>query len=188
MNRTSVDHVYRSIRRELRFAVSYLDFTRALETLLGRVNPVLMSEIASDPPERARERFANLAGPSGFALFHKIDHGSLLKALAGRNAQAATYAIGNMLIATEVMKHEPLIGLYLPLRIHVSETETGGVLVTYDVPSATLAQFASPAVDAATPSVDARLEKLFDVAAVLATKVRGTKVRSNFRVAEGTRR
>ena len=93
-----------------------------------------------------------------------------------------------MLIATEVMKHEPLIGLYLPLRIHVSETETDAVIVTYDVPSATLAQFGSTAVDAATPSVDARLEKLLDVAAVLATKVRGTKVRSSFRVAEGSRR
>ena len=188
MNRTSVDHVYRSIRRELRFAVSYVDFTRALETLLGRANPVLLSEIASEPLERARERLANLAGPTGFALFQKIDHGAVLKALTGRSMQSATYAIGNMLIATDVMKREPLVGLYFPLRLLVCESETDDVVVTYDVPSATLAQFASQDVDAATPAVDTRLEKLLDVAAALATKVRGAKTRSSFRVAEGGRR
>ena len=99
-----------------------------------------------------------------------------------------TYAIGNMLIATDVMKREPLVGLYFPLRLLVCESETDDVVVTYDLPSASLAQFVSPEVDGATPSVDARLEKLLDVAAALATKVRGAKTRPKFRVAEGSRR
>ena len=188
MNRTSVDHVYRTIRRELRFAVSYPDFTRALETLLGRINPVLLSEIASDSPERARERLGSLVGPSGFALFQKIDHGSMLKVLAGRNVPSMTYVVGNMLLGSEMTKHEPLVGLYLPSRVQVCESETNGVVVSYDVPSVTLAQFGSAPVDAAATSHDARLEKLLDVAAVLAAKARVQKVRTHFRVAEGGRR
>lgn len=188
MNRTSVDHVYRTIRRELRFAVSYSDFTRALDTLLGRVNPVLLSEIASEPPERARERLANLVGPSGFALFQKIDHGSMLKVLAGRTAPSVTYVVGNVLVAAEMSKHEPMVGLYLPSRIHICESETKGVVVSYDLPSATLAQFRSAPVDASALTIDARLEKLLGVAAALASKARVQKQPSTFRVAEGGRR
>ncbi len=188
MNRTSVDHVYRTIRRELRFAVPYADFTRALETLLGRINPVLMSEIASESPERARDRLASLVGPSGLALFQKIDHGAMLKVLAGRSVPSMTYVVGNVLLATEMMRHEPMVGLYFPLRIHVCESESHSVLVSYDVPSAALAQFTSSQIDAVAASLDARTEKLLDVAAALASKARSTRRRPTFRVAEGGRR
>jgi len=188
MNRTSVDHVYRAIRRELRFGVPYADFTRALDTLLGRVTPVLLSEIASDPPERARERLASLVGPSGFALFQKVDHGAMLRTLAGRTVPSMTYVVGNVLLASEMTRHHPMVGLYLPVRIHVCESETKGVTVSYDVPSTTLAQFESPPVDAVASSLDARIEKLIDVAAALATRARAARLRPTFRVAEGGRR
>lgn len=188
MNRTSVDHAYRAVRRELRFPISYPDFTRALDTLLGRANPVLLSEIAGASPERARERLASVAGPSGFALFQKIDHGAMLKALTRRRVSSLTYVVGNVLTATEMTKHEPMLGLYVPPRVHVCESETDEVVVTYDIPSVTLAQFGHPSVDAVALSLDARLEKLLDVAAALAAKARAYKVRPTFSASEGGRR
>jgi len=173
MNRTSVDHPYTTVRRELRFSVGFGDLTRALESLLGRLDVDVIAEIAAKlPRERLRERLAAVIGPSGFALFQKIDHGAMLRSLTGRDVQAITYVVGNALLAIEMTSYEPTVGLYVPPRLYVCEREPGATLVTYDVPSATLAQFDVPRVSAIASTLDARVEKLVDVAAALALKRR----------------
>jgi uncharacterized protein (DUF302 family) len=175
MNRTNVAHSYPAVRRELTLSVGYADFTRALESLLGNMSADVLSDVAMASPDRARERLSAVMGPSSFALFQKIDHGAMLKALAGRSLRAITYVFGNPAIATELTKHEPMVGLYLPPRLYVSETARGGTLVTYDVPSATVSQFGSPAVDSVGASLDVKVEKLIDVAAALAEKARARR-------------
>jgi uncharacterized protein (DUF302 family) len=189
MIRTSIDHPYRTVRRELRFPVPYAAFTRALESLLGKFDPAVLSEIAHDSPERARAKLGGMLGLSGFALFQRIDHGSLLKSLAGQRKPAMTYVFGNALIALEMTRHEPTVGLYVPPRLYVRQSDAGGVIVTYDLPSSTLAQFHSAAVNSVAASLDAKIEKLIDVAAALALKkTRPAPVRAAFRSAEGSRR
>jgi uncharacterized protein (DUF302 family) len=188
MTRRCVDHPYRTVRRELRFAVPFADFTRALESLLGTIEPAVLAEIARYSPERAREELASMVGLSGFALFQKVEHGTLLKSLVGRGVHATTYVFGNALIAIEMTKHEPKVGLYVPLRLHVSKSDPGEVTVTYDIPSATLAQFHSPSVDAVASSLDTKVDKLVDVAAALASKTRGRRLHPPVRMAEGGRR
>jgi uncharacterized protein (DUF302 family) len=189
MHRTTIDHPYRTVRRELRFPVPYADFTYALESLLGTIDVAALRDLAHDPPEVAREKLSTMVGLSGFGLFQKIDHGSVLSSLAGIPLPATTYVFGNALIAVEMTKHDPSVGLYVPPRLFVSRTETGGVAVTYDLPSATLAQFHSPPVSSVAQMLDAKVEKLVDVAAALATKKRRPRsVRVPFRAAEGGRR
>lgn len=172
MHRKNVDHPYGAVRRELRFAVGYDEFTRALESLLGRLDPAGLVGIGRDTPDRAREKLARMTGVSGFALVQKIDHGAVSRSLATRHLHAKTYVFGNALLASEMTKHDPRVGLYDPPRLFVCETKTHGVLVTYDVPSATLVQFESPAIDGVAATIDAKVEKLVAVAAALADKTR----------------
>ncbi|MBX3262509.1 MAG: DUF302 domain-containing protein [Labilithrix sp.] len=186
MERTTIDHPYRAVRRELGFAVGHADFTRALESLLGRIAPSALVELARDPPELAREKLGRMVGVSGLAIFQKIDHAAVLKALDGRDVPATTYVLGNALLAFEMTRHDPVAGLYLPPRLFVGGTAARGVRVTYDLPSATLAQFCSPQISAVAASLDTKIEKLVAVAAALATKTR--PVRSSLGAAESSRR
>ena len=172
MHRKNIDHPYGAVRRELRFAVGYTEFTRALESLLGRLDPAGLVGIGRDTPDRAREKLARMAGVSGFTLVQKIDHGAISRSLATRHIHATTYVFGNALIASDMTKLDPRVGLYDPPRLYVCETKTHGVLVTYDLPSATLAQFDSPAINGVAASLDAKVEKLVAVAAALADKTR----------------
>jgi hypothetical protein len=188
MKRSSESRSYPAMRRELRFSVRYADFTRALDSLLARLSSDLLADISTETPEIARERLAALVGPSGFALFQKIDHGALLKTLTDRHVKAMTYVFGNLLITIDITKHVTMAGLYLPLRLYVCEFE-GGIRVSYDVPSVTLAQFRSPRVNAVADSLDVKVVKLIDVAAALALRAGATqRTPSTFSLEAGGRR
>jgi hypothetical protein len=172
MIRTNTNNPYTAIRRDLAFDVPYKSFTRALESLLGRMKTSSSRDIALDAiqPEKLREELAASAGPSDFSLFQTIDHGGLLTALGGRKVRATTYVFGNGLIAVEMTKHVPAAGLYVPLRLFVCELEPGRIAVTYDVPSAALTQFGSPEVNAVAPTLDAKVDKFLSDAAELAAR------------------
>ena len=101
-----------------------------------------------------------MAGMSGFALFQKIDHGAILGALANRPTRALTYVFGNALIAVEMTRHAPAVGLYVPPRLFVLEPEAGTTAITYDLPSATLAQFGDEEVMLVARRLDTMIEAL----------------------------
>ena len=101
-----------------------------------------------------------MVGPLDFTLFQKLDHGGLLTALAGRPSRAMTYVFGNALIAVEMTRHDARAGLYVPLRLFVQEIGAQRVGVTYDLPSAAMAQFESPAIDEVARALDGKVERL----------------------------
>ena len=92
----------------------------------------------------------------------------MLGAITGKPARATTYVFGNALIAVEMTRHDPRVGLYVPLRLFVQEIEARRVVVTYDLPSATLAQFRSSEVDAVARGLDEKVVRLMEEAAKLA--------------------
>ncbi|MCI0670298.1 MAG: DUF302 domain-containing protein [Myxococcaceae bacterium] len=155
---------YQAVRRELFFDVSHAAFSAALEELLGRVDLQALTEIAKETPEAARAKLASFIGPLDFALFQKLDHGGVLAAMRGAPTRATTYVFGNALIAVEMTKHDPRAGLYVPLRLFVQESGKDRILVTYDVPSATMAQFRSPEIDAVARSLDEKVQRLIEEA------------------------
>jgi uncharacterized protein (DUF302 family) len=163
-----VDHPYAAIRREHTLDIDYDAFTHRLESLLGTMDLALLREMASRSPESARETLASLAGTSGFVLFQRLDHGTLLTVLGGRPTRATTYVFGNVLIAVEMTKQAPRVGLYVPLRMFVYEVARGRVAVTYDVASHALAQYGSSEVDSVARALDAKVERLVTEAARLA--------------------
>ncbi|AKU91598.1 hypothetical protein AKJ08_1985 [Vulgatibacter incomptus] len=127
---------------------------------MGRMDPAALDDLASLSPRAAKEKLSAFVGPLDFTLFQKLEHGALLTAFTGRAVRATTYVFGNALIAVQMTKHDARAGLYVPLRIFVHEIEHRRVLVTYDLPSATMAQFASPEIDAVARSLDEKVARL----------------------------
>ncbi len=79
-----------------------------------------------------------------------------------------SYLLESSALAPRMQAHERRVSLYLPLRLYVDDLDPGRTLVTYDLPSATFAQFASPEVDAFAALLDAKLYALVLDAAELA--------------------
>src|ERR1700677_2600624 len=131
---------YQAERREIFIDVSYAAFTTAFEALLGRMDVAAFTEITPIGAETARAKLAAVVGPLDFTLFQKLDHGGILIAVASRPTRAMTYVFGNALIAVQMTTHDPRAGLYVPLRLFVQEIAPQRVLVTYDLPSAAMAQ------------------------------------------------
>jgi uncharacterized protein (DUF302 family) len=159
---TCVDQMFTAVRRQQELGVPYERFTAALLERIGRTDPDILRElaVAGAPAAEARARLEALAGPSGLSLFQLLDHGALLSVIAGRPTRAATFVIGNALIAIEMTRRDPRVGLYVPLRLFVQELAPDRTITTYEVPSATLAQFADPEISAVAASLDRKLESL----------------------------
>lgn len=149
-------------RVEITLDVSYAAFTSALEAQMGRIDLDALNDLATLSPQAARARLSAFNGPMDFTLFQKLDHGALLSALGGKPAHATTHVFGNGLIAFEMTKHDARAGLYVPLRLFVEEIAERRVLVTYDLPSTTMAQFASPEIDVVACSLDRKVQRLLE--------------------------
>jgi len=149
---------YEAIQVAWDLDVSYADFTRAFESLLGRMDAAALSDLPQLPSELARTRLASFVGPVDFALFQKLDHGAIVASLYGRHARAMTYVFGNALIAVEMTKHVLRAGL--PLRLFVEEVGETEVRVTYDLPSSLIATFGSAEADAVARGLDQKVERL----------------------------
>jgi len=127
-----------------------------------RTDVFAFADVAPLTAEAARERLASFVGPLDFSLFQKIDHGVLRAAIAGKPTQATTYVFGNALITVQMTTHDARAGLYVPLRLIVHEIANSRVMVTYDLPSATMMQFGVPAIDDVAHSLDDKVERLLD--------------------------
>jgi uncharacterized protein (DUF302 family) len=153
-------HPYAAIRVERVWDLPYELYVRRLESLLGAMDPDVLAGLVTLDAGQATRVLTRFVGPSGFAIFQKLDHGALLTAFTGRPTRATTYVFGNALIAIEMTKHVSEVGLYVPLRMFVEEIGPQRVRVTYDLPSATLGQFASPAVNAVAADLDRKVDAL----------------------------
>ena len=147
---------------EIIVETSLKDFTRAFESLLGRMPVEVFEELSSLSPEAAREKLAWFVGSLAFVLFQTIDHGRLVTALTGRRCEATTYVFGNALIAIEMTRHVARAGLYVPLRLFVEAIAGDRVRVTYDLPSSLMAPFGSADVNEVAHRLDAKVERLLD--------------------------
>jgi uncharacterized protein (DUF302 family) len=153
---------YEATRLELTFDVSHAAFTSAFEGFLGRMDVDALNGLATQSPQAVRAKLSSFVGPLDFTLFQKLDHGGLLTAFTGKPVRATTYVFGNALIAIEMTKHDARVGLYVPLRLFVHEIGERRVVVTYDLPSSTMAQFASPEVDVVARTLDEKVSRLLE--------------------------
>jgi uncharacterized protein (DUF302 family) len=170
---TRTERTHQVTQIEMILETSHADFTRAFESLLGRMPGEAFAELPSLSPEAAREKLASLVGPLDFALFQKIDHGSIVTALTGHRCEATTYVFGNALIAIEMTKHVARAGLYVPLRLFVEAVAGDRVRVTYDLPSSLMAPFGSADVSGVAHRLDQKVERLLDETSKVARRTDG---------------
>lgn len=95
-------------------------------------------------------------GPKLF-LFLERDHGVLL-AIAGGSKNAVQYEIGNPITASKMTRYHLGAALYAPLRVTLSETESGEVVFEYDRPSSLFGQFGDDHVLQVGHYLDSKLE------------------------------
>jgi len=165
------DLPYTAVRREHKLAVGYEVFTRSFESLLGVMDfDALGTLFGGLSPEVARAKLASFVGPLEFSLFQKLDHGALLRLFAGQKARATTFVFGNALIAVEMTKYAPDVGLYVPLRLYVRELGPNQTVATYDVPSETIGQFPSAEAFEIARSLDDKVERIIAEALALALR------------------
>jgi uncharacterized protein (DUF302 family) len=133
--------------------------SEGIERQLGRFDPdVDQSLAAGGDLARVKARIEAMAGSSGFMLFTKHDHGSLLR-IAGENRKAVRYVVGNPLFALRMTRHDIRAGLYAPLRVLLYENDEGETCPEYDKPSALVGQFGNAEVTAVSARLDRKLEE-----------------------------
>ena len=98
-------------------------------------------------------------GTSGFTILGKFDQGALLT-LAGKPTRAVQYALGNPLLAIQMIEHAPEIALYAPLRLVVYENRAGTTFVAYERFTSQLAQYPNPEIAPVAQLVEQKLEAL----------------------------
>jgi uncharacterized protein (DUF302 family) len=109
--------------------------------------------------EQAVQIVEQQLGTSGFTIFSKLDQGSLLT-LGGKPTRAAQYAVGNPLLAIQMIEHAPEVALYAPLRLAVYENRAGKAFVAYERFTSQLAQYPNPEIPPVAQLVEEKLEEL----------------------------
>jgi len=109
--------------------------------------------------EQAIQIVEQQLGTSGFKILSKINHGALLS-LAGKPRRVSQYAIGNPLLAIQMIEHAPEAALYAPLRLAVYENRAGKAFVAYERFTSQLAQYPNPEIAPVAQLVEQKLEEL----------------------------
>jgi uncharacterized protein (DUF302 family) len=152
--RFPVDHVRMTADRP------FVDVQAAFERQLGKFEPAVRSALAeAGDLEKARARIEAMAGSSGFMLFGKTDHGTLLR-IVGQQRKAVQYVVGNPLFAVEMTRYAIAASLYAPLRVLIYEADDGKTSIEYDRPSSLFGQFGDERVGRMAAALDQKLENL----------------------------
>jgi uncharacterized protein (DUF302 family) len=153
-SRFPVEHVRRTADKP------FADVQAAFERRLGRFEPEVYQALAgSTDPGAVRAGIEAMAGPSGFMLFGKADHGTLLR-IVGQQRKAVQYVLGNPLFAVEMTRYAIGASLYAPLRVLIYEAADGKTCIEYDKPSSLFGQFGDERVDRMAAALDQKLEDL----------------------------
>jgi uncharacterized protein (DUF302 family) len=158
----TIQHVTVTSRRD--FAATIHEF----EKQLGTFDPEGVKSLGEPNPqiEQIKAKVEAMAGSSGFMRFGGIQKFGDLLALAGKpTGKANQYVIGNPLIALQMVRHKLGVGLYVPLRILISEDASGVTHLEYDLPSSLLNQFEDSEVNAVALMLDQKLNALISVSA-----------------------
>ena len=107
---------------------------------------------------RVEAELKRIQGDAGLVIFSVATHGDWLQILSGKR-NAAQYVIGNVLVSTQMTRHELAAGLYAPLRIMLYENNLGTATFEYDRPSTLFGQYRNECVTAVAKELD---QKIYD--------------------------
>lgn len=144
--------------------------TSILESKMGEADNNLLRQLKRMDVEKTFDQVASavdsMIGESGFTHLADYQLGGLLTSQqTGHYHRSKLYIIGNPLIAVQMFKHNPAVGLYVPLRLFVYESDDGKTRINYENPSSLLAQFQSEQITTVAQSLDQKLQILTTTAA-----------------------
>lgn len=139
----------------VRSSLGFDEFTRRLESALGRFDTEAFARL-KDSPKAAAAYLEEAGGDERLLLFEVMDHGAIL-ALEGERRKVKQYVVGNPLIAAQMTRHDVRAGLYAPLRLIVYEGTDGGTILEFDLPSTLFGQFKRAEVDEVARALDQKL-------------------------------
>jgi uncharacterized protein (DUF302 family) len=142
---------------------SYEQVKEALEARLGTAEHIdeFVRQLAAVNSSwgQITQAIEKQLGASGFSLFSRIEYGDLLS-LAGKPRRVSQYAIGNPLLALQMVEHAPEVALYAPLRLAVYEDDADKTFVAYDRFSSLLSTYQSAEILPIAQLVEQKLEAL----------------------------
>jgi uncharacterized protein (DUF302 family) len=114
---------------------------------------------------------ARANGPLGLMRFWKLDYAAILTG-SGTPARSFGYLIGNQTIAEQMIRHEPEVVLYAPLRTAIYEGAGGRALFVIDQPSTLFGSFGNAEITNVGRHLDALIATLLDaLGAVVPTEL-----------------
>ena len=104
------------VRLDIEVRQTYDDLCRRYETAVPMVNRDRLAEFVTRKAPWS-EVLADVAAsaPYGFLIYWKMDLTPLMS-LAGNTWRCTEYLMGNHTIAEKMYRHDPAVGLYVPLR------------------------------------------------------------------------
>ena len=112
-------------------------------------------------------QLANINAPLGLMRFWKLDYAAVL-AGSGTPARSFGYLMGNQTIAEQMIRHEPEVVLYAPLRTAIYEGTDGGAFFVIDQPSALFGSFGNADITKVGRHLDALVATLLDALGAIA--------------------
>jgi hypothetical protein len=104
---------------------------------------------------------ASINGPLGLMRFWKLDYAAIL-AGSGTPGRSFGYLIGNQTIAEQMIRHEPEVVLYAPLRAAIYEGSDRPLFFVIDQPSALFGSFGNADITEVGRRLDGLVATLLD--------------------------
>ncbi len=131
---------------------SYGEVKAALDKL-PRFDDRIREHLRLGQFESVKKELQKSQGDAGLVIFSVVTHGDWLQ-IVSRKYNAVQYVIGNVLVSTQMTRHELAAGLYAPLRIMLFENNKGTATLEYDQPSTLFGQYGHDSVTAVSKNLD----------------------------------
>ncbi|MGP8245306.1 MAG: DUF302 domain-containing protein [Bryobacteraceae bacterium] len=121
--------------------------------------------IASDKSfEDVSGAIRSLVAKNGMMVMAEVNQGKMLS-MTGLSLKATLFVVGNPTVGKQLFEQDHGVGLYVPLRVFVYTDTSGKTFVSYDRPSAILAQFQNEKIGMVAQMLDQKLDGLASMAA-----------------------
>jgi uncharacterized protein (DUF302 family) len=121
--------------------------------------------IASDKSfEDVSSAVKSLVAKNGMMIMAEVNQGKMLS-MTGLTLKATLFIVGNPTVGKQLFEQDHAVGLYVPLRVFVFADASGKTFVSYDRPSAVLAQFQNEKIGMVAQMLDQKLDGLANMAA-----------------------
>jgi uncharacterized protein (DUF302 family) len=113
--------------------------------------------------EQTIDKLKAAVGQGGMMIMGQVDQGNMLS-MAGLKLKATVFFVGNPTVGKKLFEQDHGVGLYVPVRVFVTEGTDGKTYLSYDKPSVLLKQFNNSEIDGVAGMLDQKLQGLAQMA------------------------